>query len=177
MLRSINIAVPCIGAEEEHAVVDALRSGWISHGPRCSQFEREMAANVGVAHGRAVNSGTSAIQLTLEACRIGRGHEVIVPAFTCVAAVFPIEHVGATPVIVDIELSRYGIDASRLEAAITPRTKAIVVAHLFGCAAEVEAVIEVATRHDIKVIEDNALGLGARVGDRWTGSFGDAACL
>jgi perosamine synthetase len=177
MAEQIRLAAPFLDHAEEQAVVEALRSGWISHGPKCIAFEQAMADVIGVAHGRSVNSGTSAIHLALEALGIGKGDEVIVPAFTCAAAVFPIENLGATPRCVDIELPRYSLDPRKLARTITPSTKAVVVAHLFGGAADMQGILGVTKDSSVHVIEDNALGLGAAVGGRMTGSFADAACL
>jgi perosamine synthetase len=177
MMVKVPVAKPYLDEAEEEAVVSTLRSGWISQGPRCVEFERALADFVGVKHGRAVNSGTSALHLALLACGIGPGDEVIVPAFTCVATLNPIEHIGARPVVVDIHPDTYGLDSTNLATAITPRTRAVIVVHLFGLAADIEAVVTCAAAHNLKVIEDAALGLGARVGSRQVGSFGDAACL
>lgn len=173
----IPIARPYLDSNEQHAVAEVLESGWVSQGPKCIEFERAMAAFVGVKHGRAVNSGTSAIHLALLACGIQPGDEVIVPAFTCVATLHPLEHIGARPVLVDIGIDTFGLDASKLPDAISPRTKAIIVVHPFGLAANIEEIVRCASHYGLKVIEDAALSLGARVGDRYVGSFGDAACL
>jgi len=173
----VPIARPFIGAEEERAVVEILRSGWVSQGPKCTEFEQEMAAMIGVKYGRAVNSGTNAIHLALLACSIQPGDEVIVPAFTCVAALYPLEYIGAKPVLVDIDLDTFGIDTSKVADAITPRTKTIMLTHLFGMAADIKGTLSVASWRGLKVIEDAALGLGASVGERQVGSFGDTACL
>jgi len=176
-MTKIPIARPYLDSDEEHAVIEVLKSGWISQGPRCIEFERALANFVGVKHGRAVNSGTSAIHLALLACDIQPGDGVIVPAFTCVATLHPLEHIGARPLLVDIDLDTFGLEVGKLAEAITTRTKAIIIVHLFGLAADVEEVISFASHHGLKVIEDTALGLGARLGDRYAGSFGDAACL
>ena len=173
----IPIAKPYVDEREQQAVAEVLASGWLSQGPKCVEFERALAAFVGIKHGRAVNSGTSAIHLALLACDIQAGDEVIVPAFTCVATLHPLEHIGARPVLVDVDIGTFGLHASKLAEAISPRTKAIIVVHLFGLAANIEEVIRCASDYGLKVIEDTALGLGARLGDRHVGTFGDAACL
>jgi perosamine synthetase len=173
----IPIVRPHFGAEESAAALRAIESGWVSHGPRTAEFERAIAAEVGVAHGRAVNSCTNAILLTLLALGLRPGDEVIVPAFTCVAALNPIELLGGVPVPVDVELTSFGIDPAQLEAAITPRPRGVVFAHLFGLAADVEPVAAVCRARGLWLIEDIALGLGARAGGRAVGSFGDAAVL
>lgn len=175
----IPIAKPFLGVEEQLNVIDALQSGWISQGPKCAEFEKALADYVGVRYGRCVNSGTSALHLSLLACGIQPGDEVIVPAFTCVATLNPIEYVGAKPVLVDIELPSYGMDIKQLEKVITPQTKAVIVVHLFGLAARVNEVINILESYqlNINVIEDAALGLGAKIGKQYVGSFGDISCL
>ncbi len=174
---NIPIAKPFFDSSEEQAVIEVIRSGWVSQGPICAQFEQAVADFVGVAYGRATNSGTSALHLALLACGIQPGDEVIVPAFTCVATLNPLEHIGARAVPVDITLDTFGLDTQRLESAITPRTKAIILVHLFGQAASIRETLTIAQRHNLKVIEDAALGLGAQVGQQQVGSLGDAACL
>ena len=173
----VPIAKPYFDQNESRAVSDVLESGWVSQGPKSVEFEKALATYIGVKHGRAVNSGTTAIHCALLACGVQSGDEVIVPAFTCVATLHPIEYIGARPVIVDVELDTFGLDASRLREALSPRTKAIIVVHLFGLAAKVEEVLPLVAESEIKVIEDTALGLGARIGDRYVGSLGHAACL
>lgn len=177
MSIKIPIARPYLDEHEEGAVKEVIRSGWVSQGPVCAKFEHALARFVGVRHGRAVNSGTSAIHLALLACGVQPGDEVIIPAFTCVATLNPLEHIGARPVPVDIDLTTFGLDASRLSAALTPRTRAIIIVHLFGQAAHSNALLQYAQQHGLRVIEDAALGLGARVGVQPVGSSGDVACL
>jgi dTDP-4-amino-4,6-dideoxygalactose transaminase len=173
----IPIAKPYFDQSERLAVSEVLESGWISQGAKSVEFENALAKYVGVKHGRAVNSGTSAIHCALLACGVQSEDEVIVPAFTCVATLHPIECIGARPVIVDIELDTFGLDPGCLQRAISPRTKAVIVVHLFGLAAKIEEVLPLVAGSKIKVIEDAALGLGARIGERYAGSLGDAACL
>lgn len=174
---TVSIARPSFSDAEEEAVIEVLRSGWVSQGPKCGAFEQVLSRYVGVKHGRAVNSGTGAIHLALLASGVKRGDKVIVPAFTCVAALHPLESIGAEPVPVDIELETFGLDPISLMKAMTADTKAVMVAHLFGQAAKITAVMQAASDRCVKVIEDAALGLGATVGDRLVCSFGHAACL
>ena len=176
-MTTIPIAKPRLNALEEEAVVRVLRSGWISQGPVCAELEKALAGFVGVRYARAVNSGTSAIQLALLACGVRAGDEVVVPAFTCVATLNPIDHIGARPVLVDIEPDTFGLDVERLGQAMTGRTRAVVVVHLFGLPACVDRILEAAASRGVKVIEDAALGLGGRIRGRCAGSFGDAAIL
>jgi len=173
----IPIARPYLDEREQRAVAEVLQGGWISQGPKCAEFERTVAAFVGVKHSRAVNSGTNAIHLALLACGVRSGDEVIVPAFTCVATLHPLEYIGAHPVPVDIDIDTFNLDVNKLAEAITPRTKAVIAVHLFGLAANMGEISQYAAQHELKVIEDTALGLGTRLGDRYVGSFGDSACL
>ncbi len=176
-MATIPIAKPHLNALEEEAVIRVLRSGWISQGPICAEFEEALAGFLGIRYAKAVNSGTSAIQLALLGCGVRAGDEVIVPAFTCVATLHPIDRIGACPVPVDIEPDTFGMDVEQLNRAMTPRTKAVVVVHLFGLPACVDRVLETLSSRRVKLIEDAALGLGGRIRGRWAGSFGDAAVL
>lgn len=177
MTAKIPIARPFLGEEEESAVVSVLRSGWVSQGPRAAAFEEAVAGFVGVAHARAVNSGTGALHLLLLACGIGAGDSVIVPAFTCAAALHPLAAIGAHIVPVDIELDSYGIDPGRIEAAMTPRIRAVIVAHLFGHSAQIERISQLTTHYGALLIEDAALAIGVRIRGRHVGTFGNGAIL
>lgn len=146
-------------------------------GPEVEAFEREFAAHVGAGHGVGVASGTDAIALALRACRVGPGDEVVTVSHTAVATVAAIEIAGAAPVCVDIEPDHFTIDPAAIERAITPRTRAIVPVHLYGQPAEMDAVLAVARRHGLKIIEDCAQAHGATVGDRRVGAIGDAGCF
>jgi perosamine synthetase len=177
VMMKIPVARPYLDAKEEEAAVCALRSGWISQGPRCAEFESALASTVGVRFGRVVNSGTSAIQLALMAFGVRSGQEVIVPAFTCVATLNPIEQIGARPVPVDIEPDTFALNPDLLSKAVTKDTAAVIAVHLFGLPARMDAIMPLASRLGLKTMEDAALGLGGRLHDRSVGSFGDAAVL
>lgn len=177
MATRIPISRPYFDVKEEDAVIDVLRSGWVSQGAKCAEFEKAVADFLGIKYGRAVSSGTNAIHLALVSCGIRRGDEVIVPAFTCVATLNPVEYIGARPVLVDIDSDTFGVDVGRLAEVINARTKAIIPVHLFGLAANIEEVVRFSVRHGLKVIEDASLGLGAFVKGKSVGSFGEAACL
>lgn len=176
-MTRIPIARPLIGDEEKASAVRALDSGWISHGPNCMAFEQQVAGYLGVRHGRAVNSCTNAIVLTLLALGLQPGDEVIVPGFTCVATLNPVELLGGVCVPVDVDLATFAIDPDAVEAAVTERTRGIIVAHLFGLPADIQALSAIADRRGLWLVEDIALGLGASVGGRMVGSFGTAAVL
>ena len=161
--------------EIDAAVLGVLDSTQFILGPEVAAFEREFAACAGVPECVALNTGTSALHLALLACGIGKGDEVITVPFTFVATVAAIEYAGARPVLVDVEPEHLTMDPERLEAAITPRTKAIMPVHLFGHPAGMDAIGAVAKRHGLRVIEDAAQAHGARFQGRACGSMGDLA--
>ncbi|MEQ1895982.1 MAG: DegT/DnrJ/EryC1/StrS family aminotransferase [Vicinamibacterales bacterium] len=161
--------------EIDAAVIGVLDSTQFILGPEVAAFEREFAGFCGVPECVALNTGTSALHLALLACGIGRGDEVITVPFTFVATVAAIEYAGARPVLVDVEPDHLTMDPERLEAAITPRTRAIMPVHLFGHPAGMDAIQAVATRHGLRVIEDAAQAHGARFQGRLCGSIGDLA--
>jgi perosamine synthetase len=176
-MAKIPVARPYLDRMEEDAAVRVMRTGWISTGPACAAFESALAAEAAVAYGRAVNSGTSAIQLALIACGVKPGREVVVPAFTCVATLNPIIQIGCRPVLVDVEPDTFAMDPELLPKALTPNTGAVIVVHLFGLPGRVDSIMAAASRSGVPVIEDAALGLGGRIGDRPVGGFGDAAIM
>jgi dTDP-4-amino-4,6-dideoxygalactose transaminase len=164
-------------AELLAAFARILDRGSFVMGPEAQALEDEFAAFCGVPHGVAVNSGTAALQLALLALDIGPGDEVITVANTFIATVEAISAVGATPVFVDIEPDTYLMDAAGLEAAITPRTRAVIPVHLFGLACDMDAIAAIAQRHGLAVIEDACQAHGATFRGAAAGSFGDAACF
>ena len=164
-------------AEIDAAVLGVMEKGWFVLGDEVRAFESELAAYIGVAHGVGVGSGTEALHLALAACGIGGGDEVITVAHTAVATVAAIELTGATPVLVDIEPDYYTLDPSKLEAAIGPRTKAVVPVHLYGQPADLSPVMEIARKHSLRVIEDCAQAHGALYRGRRVGAWGDMACF
>lgn len=163
--------------EIDQAIHQVLQRGWYILGPEVQALEEEFAAYIGVAHGIGVGSGTEALHLALAACDIGPGDEVITVSHTAVATVAAIKLAGATPVLVDIESSYYNLDPCRVEAAITPRTKAILPVHMYGQPADIPAISAIARKHGLKVIEDCAQAHGARWQGRRVGSWGDLACF
>jgi dTDP-4-amino-4,6-dideoxygalactose transaminase len=166
-----------IKPEIEAAVASVLDSGQFVLGPEVAAFEREFAQYSGAAHGIAVNTGTSALHLALLAAGVGAGDEVITVPFTFVATVAAIGYTGARPVFVDIDPVTFTMDPARLEAAITPRTKAIIPVHLYGQMADMDPIMEVAKRHGLTVIEDACQAHGAYYKGRRAGSIGDLACF
>jgi dTDP-4-amino-4,6-dideoxygalactose transaminase len=163
--------------EIEQAIRGVLESGVFILGPNVAAFEAEIAAYLGVRYAVGVASGTDALLLTLRAYGVGPGDEVIVPAYTFFATAEVVSQVGATPVFVDIDPRTYCLDVKQLEAKISARTKAIIPVHLYGHPADMAPILELAKKHGLKVIEDNAQALGAEYRGRRTGSLGDAGCL
>lgn len=164
-----------IRAELDHALNRCLNSGWYILGQEVEAFEAEFADYCGVSHCIGVSNGLEALHLIVRAYDIGPGDEVIVPSNTYIATWLAVSYAGATPIPVEPILSTYNLDPSRLEAAITPRTKAIMAVHLYGQPADMDAINAVAKKYGLKVIEDAAQAQGARYRGKRTGSLGDAA--
>lgn len=164
---------PVIGEKEIAEVVDSLRSGWVGTGPKVQRFETMLTEYLGVPHCRCVSSCTAALILSMQVLGIGPGDEVIVPAMTFVASANAVEHAGATPVLVDSEPDTGLIDLDAAEAAITPRTRAIMPVHLAGRPIDMDRLGELRDRHGIVVIEDAAHAIGAEWRGRRIGSFGN----
>ena len=161
----------------DEAIRRVLESGRYVLGEEVVAFEREFASYIGVSDAVGVGSGTEALHLALAACGLGRGDEVITVAHTAVATVAAIELAGATPVFVDVEPYYFTLDPEQLEAAVTPKTKAIVPVHIYGQAADLEAINSIARRHGLRVIEDCAQAHGATYRERKVGAWGDIACF
>jgi dTDP-4-amino-4,6-dideoxygalactose transaminase len=165
-----------IKPEIDAAVAKVLETSQFVLGEEVAGFEREFAAYSGAAQGVAVNSGTSALHLALLAAGVGPGDEVITVPNTFVATVAAIKYTGARPVLVDIDPARYTMDPGRVEAAVTPRTRAIIPVHLYGQPADMDPILEVARRRKIVVVGDAAQAHGARDRGRPIGSLGDLVC-
>lgn len=164
---------PAIGEAEITEVVATLRSGWLGTGPRVQRFEADFRAYVGCAHAVALNSCTAGLHLALEVLGIGPGDEVITTPLTFSATANVIVHVGATPVFADVDLRTMNLDPEAVARAVTPRTKAILPVHLAGRPCEMNALLEVAQRHGLAVVEDAAHAIEARYRGRPIGSIGD----
>lgn len=162
--------------EIDAAIKRVLDSGWYILGKEVQAFEEEFAEYIGVSYGVGVGSGTEAIHLALKACQIGVGDEVITVSHTAVATVAAIEMTGAKAVLVDLEPDFFTLDPNMLKAAITPRTRAIVPVHIYGQPAELDPVLQIARKHNLRVIEDCAQAHGAMYKNKRLGSFGDMAC-
>jgi len=168
----INIAKPVMGDEEKKAVLEVLDSGIIAQGPRVKAFEEGFAAMCGTKHAIATSSGTTALHIALLANGIGKGDEVITSPFTFIASANSIIFTGGTPVFVDIDPRTFDMDPAKIEAAITPKTKAIMPVHLFGLVCDMDAIQEIADRHDLVIIEDACQAHGAGYKNKKAGSFG-----
>lgn len=159
--HSIPIAKPYVGPEEEQSVIQSLRSGWLSQGPRVAEFEKQFAEFVGAKHAVAVSSCTTALHLAFIAAGIESGDEVLCPSLSFIATANSIRYVGATPIFVDIDSQTYNLDPNKIEAAITPRTKAILAVHQIGLPAALDEILEIARRRNLLVIEDAACAIGS----------------
>ena len=174
---TIRAGSPEIGEEEIRAAAEVLRSGFLVQAARVREFERRVAAFVGVEHAVAVSSGTAALHLAVMALGLAPGDEVLVPDYTFPASANVVERAGAVPVLVDVRLDTYNVDVEALERAVTPRTKAIMPVHLFGLSADMDPVLALAQRRGLHVIEDAACALGATYRGRQCGAMGDVGCF
>ncbi len=161
----------------EDALKRVLASGQVILGPEVAALEREIADYCGTGHGVGCSSGSDSLSLALHALEIGPGDEVIMPTFTFFATAGAVCRTGATPVFTDIDPVTYNIDPVQIESKITPRTRALMVVHLFGQCAEMEPIWRIAERHDLPIIEDAAQALGAEYQGKRAGSLGGMACL
>ena len=178
MSKTIPIARPSFGAAEERAVVEILRSGWVSQGPRVAEFEAQFAKYVGAAEAVAVSSCTTALHLALVVAGVRPGDEVLCPSLSFIATANAIVYAGATPVFVDIDPVSYNLDPMRIESAITPRTRAILVVHQIGLPCALQEISDIASRHGLTVVEDAACAIGSEYDGRRIGSpYGAMACF
>jgi dTDP-4-amino-4,6-dideoxygalactose transaminase len=166
-----------IGDEVREAVDRVLSSHQFILGREGAALEEEIARLCGVAHGVGVGSGTDALVLALRSCGVGSGDEVIIPPFTFVATGSAVSALGARPIFADIHPNTYNIDPGQLARRVTPRTRAIVVVHLYGLAADMDPIMEFARTKNLPVVEDAAQAIGAAYEGRRTGSLGDVACF
>jgi dTDP-4-amino-4,6-dideoxygalactose transaminase len=178
----IPIARPWMGEEEAGAARRAILSGWVTQGPEVAAFEREFAAAVGAAFACAVSSCTTALHVALAAVGVGSGDEVVTVSHSFIATSNAIRYCEATPVFVDIDPTTFNIDPVLVEAAITPRTKAILAVHQLGMPCDLASLLSIATRHHVPLVEDAACAVGSEVD--WHGTWqrigrphGDVACF
>jgi hypothetical protein len=170
-------ARPTIDEETIAGVADVLRSGWITTGPQVAAFEKALSDYLGGRTVRAFTHATGALEVALQVCGIGPGDEVIVPAMTFAATANVVLRVGARPVFVDVEGTTRNIDLDQAEAAITPRTKAIMPVHFAGLPADLDRIYALARRRGLRVVEDAAHAIGTVYNGRRVGSFGDLVCF
>jgi dTDP-4-amino-4,6-dideoxygalactose transaminase len=186
MSQNVNQNIPIIRPVMDEREADAARrvilSGWITQGPEVAAFEREFAATIGAPHATAVSNCTTALHLALLAIGVKAGDEVITVSHSFIATANVIAYCGATPVFVDIERDSYNIDPALIEAAITPRTSAILVVHQMGMPCNLEAIVALARKRNIPVVEDAACAIGSEI--LWQGKWekigkphGDIACF
>lgn len=168
---------PLIGEAEISAVTECMRSRWIGLGPRVREFEIAFAEYKGAPYATAVNSGSAALHLALIAIGIGDGDEVIVPTMTFCASAHAVIHAGGAPVFVDCQRSTYNIDSELIERAISPRTKAIMVVHIGGRCCDMRAVLALARKYKLRVIEDCAHAIESEYFETAAGLLGDVGCF
>ncbi|MBN1955571.1 MAG: DegT/DnrJ/EryC1/StrS aminotransferase family protein [Anaerolineae bacterium] len=171
--KRLPFCLPDVGEAEIEEVIDTLRSGWLTTGPKTKKFEQAFAAYVGAPEAVAVNSCTGGLHVTLAALGIGPGDEVIVPTMTFAATANVVVHVGATPVMVDVAPDTLNVDPAAVEAAITPRTRAVVPVHLYGHPCAMDRIMAIAERHNLFVVEDAAHSVAAEWNGRRVGSLGN----
>jgi dTDP-4-amino-4,6-dideoxygalactose transaminase len=170
-------AMPDIGEAEAESVVETLRSGWLTTGPKVRRFEADFAEYVGCQHAVAVNSATAALHLALSAVGLEEGDEVLVPTMTFAATAEVVLYFKARPVLVDCRPETLNLDPDQLEKAITARTKAIMPVHIAGQACDMDRILEIASDYDLRVIEDAAHALPARYREKMIGTLGDITCF
>ncbi|MGC9949036.1 MAG: DegT/DnrJ/EryC1/StrS family aminotransferase [Bryobacteraceae bacterium] len=169
----IPLSAPDISEADIEAVVEVLRTPRLSLGPKMEEFEEAVANYTGGPYAVALSSGTAGLHLGLAALGIGEGDEVILPSFTFIAVAHAVRYVRATPVFADIDPHTLNLTPESVAAAITPRTRAIIVVHTFGCPADLDPILQIAARHGIRVIEDACEALGAEYRGRRAGGIGD----
>lgn len=174
-MTEIPLSAPDIDEADIAAVTAVLRTRQLSRGPRTEEFEAAMARYIGAPHAIAVSSGTAGLHLALISLGIGLGDEVIVPSFAFVAVASAVRYTGARPVFADIDAETLNLAPAAVEAAVTLRTRAIIAVHTFGRPADIPALADLAHRHHLLLIEDACEAIGAEVGGRRVGSFGNAA--
>jgi len=172
----VPLAVPCWNRETYQSIIQCLISGRVIDGPQLAILKAQIVEQLGVADALLCASGSLALEIALRACAVRSGDEVVLPAFCCTAVVPPILAVGATPVLADVGAD-LNVTIDTVQAALTQKTKAVIVPHLFGNPAEIDRIVELVRGRKIRVIDDAAQALGATCNGQPLGSFGDAGIL
>jgi len=176
--KEIYLDAPDITGEEKSYLNKAIESGYVSTvGPFVSEFEDRFAAYLGMKLAVSTQSGTASLHIALHELGIGPNDEVIVPVLTFIATVNPVKYVGATPVFIDVDINTWNIDTTKIEKAITKKTKAIIPVHLYGNPSNMNEIMQIAKKNNIFVIEDATQSLGATFNNTYTGAFGDFGCF
>lgn len=170
----IPVNEPLLNGNEKKYLCECIDTGWISsEGPFVKEFEQKMSASAGRKYGIAVSNGTAALEVAVQALGIGAGDEVIMPAFTIISCAMAVTKAGAVPVLIDSDMHTWNMKAEEIEAKITPRTKAIMIVHLYGLPVEADPILALAEKYGLKVIEDAAEMHGQTYKGKPCGSFGD----
>jgi len=177
MKKMLPFTRPTLDEETIQGVVEVLRSGWVASGPKVAEFEAALSRYLGGRPVRTQTSATASLEMALLACGIGAGDEVITPAMSFVATANVIVRTGAHPVFVDVGLDSRNIDLEQVEAAITPRTRAIMPVHFSGLPVDMDRLYDIAARHRLRVVEDAAHAIGSSWRGKRIGSFGDLVCF
>ncbi len=173
----IPITRPYLGDEEAAAAAEAVRSGWVTQGPKVAEFERAVADLCQTADAVATSSCTTALHLGMLALGIGPGDEVVCPSMSFIASANAVRHTGAVPVFADVDPQTYNLDPEAAEAAITPRTKAVMVVHQLGMPADLDRFVDLGRRRGLMIFEDAACAIGSRYRDRPIGGHTELACF
>ena len=176
-MKKLPFTRPTIDAETIEGVAEVLRSGWLASGPKVAEFEAALSRYLGGRPVRTQTSATASLEMALLACGIGKGDEVITPAMSFVATANVIVRTGARPIFVDVELDSRNLDLEQVEAAITPRTRAIMPVHFAGLPVDMDRLYSIAGRHGLRVVEDAAHAIGSCWRGKRIGSFGDLVCF
>lgn len=177
MKKRIKIAEPCIGREEEKAVIEVLKSKSLSQGVKVREFEENFASYIGVDHAIATSSGTTALHLALLSCGIKRGDEVITTPFSFIATANSILYCNAKPGFADVDYESFNIDPERIKESITSKTKALLIVHLYGMPCDMKEILGICEDYNLMLIEDACQAHGAMYENKKAGSFGNAACF